>query len=84
MHCICGCIVYVDAIHAIVGGDFNCQQGSRLFSVLVDCANDNKFVLADIADSNLMQLKHSTVLTIASYSASYLNVIFHLYICVCF
>ena len=38
----------VDAIHAIVGGDFNCQQGSRFFNVLVDCANDNKFVLADI------------------------------------
>ena len=37
-----------DAVHAIVTGDFNCQQGSRFFNVLVGSANDNKFVLADI------------------------------------
>ena len=37
----------VDAVHAVVGGDFNCQQGTRFFNMLTGCANDNKFVIAD-------------------------------------
>ena len=37
-----------DIVHAIIGGDFNCQVGTRFYNVFASCAAENRFQLSDV------------------------------------
>ena len=41
-------IVETDAIHTIIAGDFNCQEGSRFYNEFSNLANENNLIKSDI------------------------------------
>ena len=41
-------IIESDAIHTIIAGDFNCEQGSRFFPLLDKFAADNGLIMSDL------------------------------------
>jgi len=48
--CLCNLqalIVEQDIVHVVITGDFNCHNGSRLYSEFNEFVSDNKLIISD-------------------------------------